>query len=227
MDRALPGGLLIAIDGIDGAGKTTLARRLGETLGHGGGKVTVSKEPTHGQWGNLLRMSAATGRLHPEDEVVYLVLDRQEHVDTLIAPALSRGECVILDRYYPSMVAYQGAAGLSTDYLLSKNDFAPRADVLLILDLPPSVGLARIHARGDKPNAFETHETLDACRAIFLALDAPNKHVIDALQSAEDVYQQCLFIIMTALADKARRALPPCEAIETIVFLMPNLAATA
>ena len=92
MMRTLPDGFLIAIDGIDGAGKTTLARRLGATLGHGGTQVTVSKEPTQGQWGKQLRESAATGRLEPLEEVNLLLLDRREHVDNLIGPALARGE---------------------------------------------------------------------------------------------------------------------------------------
>ncbi|MBP7157671.1 MAG: dTMP kinase [Thermomonas sp.] len=224
MISSLPDGFLIAIDGIDGAGKTTLARRLGDTLGYGGTPVTVSKEPTHGQWGNKLRESAATGRLDVAEEVSLLLLDRREHVDTLIAPALARGECVILDRYYPSMVAYQGAAGLPTAELLLANDFAPRADVLLVLDLPPAVGLARIHARGDKPNAFETQDTLEACRAIFLSTDAPGKHVVDATRSAEEVYQAALQIIVLAVAAKARRSLPAVEAVEAIGGMLPNLA---
>ena len=224
MHTPLPGGFLIAIDGIDGAGKTTLARSLAEALGHGGTPVTVSKEPTHGPWGQRLRESAATGRLDPRQEAEYLILDRREHVETLIEPALDRGECVILDRYYPSMVAYQGAAGLATDDLLASNAFAPRADVLLLLDLPPAVGLARIYARGDKPNAFETHETLDACRAIFLALDAPGKHVIDAMRGADDVFQQCLEIITLAVADKARRTMEPVAAVGAIGGLLPRLS---
>lgn len=223
--QTLPGGFLIAIDGIDGAGKTTLARRLCAELGHGGTHVVVSKEPTHGQWGNRLRESAASGRLAPLDEVRYLLLDRREHVDTLIAPALVRGGCVILDRYYPSMVAYQGAAGLDTDILLQSNDFAPRADVLLILDLSPAEGLARIRARGDQPNAFETSATLEAARRIFLAMPAPNKHVLDATRSADAVLQDALFIVMAAVADKARRTLPSLQAVDAIGGLMPQLAA--
>ena len=225
MHTPLPGGFLIAIDGIDGAGKTTLARSLAGALGYGGTPVIVSKEPTQGVWGQRLRNSAATGRLTPGQEADLLLHDRREHVETLIAPALPRGECVILDRYYPSMVAYQGAAGLPLDYLLHANDFAPRADVLLILDLAPATGLARIHARGDTPNAFETHETLDACRAIFLALEAPGKHVIDANRGADDVLLQCLEIIMLAVADKARGTMEPVAAVDAIGGLLPRLSA--
>lgn len=102
-----PGGLLIAIEGIDGAGKTTLARRLTTTLEAAGARVVLSKEPTNGPWGTKLRQSAATGRLSADEEAELLIRDRHEHVDTLIAPALARGDIVILDRYFPSMVAYQ------------------------------------------------------------------------------------------------------------------------
>lgn len=221
----LPGGFLIAIEGIDGAGKTTLASSLAEQLGHGGAVIHVTKEPTRGPWGMRLRDSAASGRLTPQDEAEFLIRDRREHVEGLIGPALARGECVILDRYYPSMVAYQGAAGLDVDELMHANDFAPRADVLLLLDLAPAEGLARIRARGDVPNAFETEATLDACRAIFLSMAVPGKHVLDASRSADQVLQDALWIVTRAVAEKARRTLPPVAAVGAIESLLPNLAA--
>lgn len=224
MHTPLPGGFLIAIEGIDGAGKTTLAAGLAARLGHGGAVVNVTKEPTRGPWGMRLRESAATGRLTAQAEADYLILDRRDHVAQLIAPALARGECIILDRYYPSMVAYQGAAGLDVGDLMRANDFAPRPDILLLLDLPPAEGLARIRARGDTPNAFETSDTLEACRAIFLGMDVPNKHVMDATRDADAVLHDALFIVMRAVAAKAKRSLPPVEAVGAIGALLPDLA---
>lgn len=224
MHTPLPGGFLIAIEGIDGAGKTTLAHHLAAQLGHGGTRVHLTKEPTRGPWGTRLRDSAATGRLRPEEEAELLLRDRRDHVEQLIAPALARGECVILDRYFPSMVAYQGAAGLDPADLLDANDFAPRPDVLLLLDLPPHDGLARIRARGDAPNAFETADNLELCRALFLTMPVPNKRVLDATRSADDVLQDALFVVMQAVADKARRTLAPLAAVQSISGLMPDLA---
>ncbi|KHL59246.1 dTMP kinase [Xanthomonas cannabis] len=197
-----PGGLLIAIEGIDGAGKTTLARSLAATLQTAGARVVSSKEPTNGPWGTQLRQSAATGRLSADDEAELLIRDRHEHVDNLIAPALARGDIVILDRYFPSMVAYQGAAGLPLDALLERNAFAPRPDVLLLLDLPPPTGLARIRARGDAPNHFETQDNLERCRAIFAALELPGKHVLDASADADSVLRRALAIVVAALAER-------------------------
>lgn len=186
----IPGGLLIAIEGIDGAGKTTLANRLADVLRQAGAEVVQSKEPTTGPWGRKLRESAATGRLQPEQEVDYLLRDRRQHVEELIAPTLARGGVVILDRYFPSMVAYQGATGLPLDELLAANDFAPRPDVLLLLDLPPATGLGRIRARGDAPNHFETEQNLQRCREIFLQLQLPTKQLIDASQDADAVLRE-------------------------------------
>lgn len=123
------------------------------------------------------------------------------------------------------MVAYQGAAGLDINDLMEANAFAPRPDVLLLLDLSPEVGLQRIRARGDVPNAFETTATLEACRRIFLAMDVPNKHVLDASRSAEDVLQAAIWAITLTLADKARRTLPPVEAVNAISTMLPDLAA--
>ncbi|WP_456969732.1 dTMP kinase [Luteibacter sp. HA06] len=198
----IPGGLLIVVEGIDGAGKTTLARTLKRELEQTGAAVSLSKEPTAGPWGMQMRASAADGRLAPAEELRLLLLDRHEHVETLVLPALGRGDIVILDRYFPSNVAYQGAAGISVDDLMAANDFAPRPDLLILLDLDPETGLARIHARGDKPNHFETPGNLSMCRSIFLDLGLANTVKIDANRSADDVAASARDHVTKAIARK-------------------------
>lgn len=181
-------GFLIALEGIDGAGKTTQAHFLQEALQAKGYAVTRTKEPTTGQYGQILRDSALTGRLSAEEELEYFIKDRREHVETKIIPDLEQGKIVIIDRYYFSTAAYQGCRGLNPVQLLAQNEvFAPEPDLLFILDLEPQVGLERIRLRGDRANEFEKSSTLAKARQIFLDIDRPYKIVIDATQSAQIV----------------------------------------
>jgi len=192
-------GLLIAVEGIDGAGKSTLAQRLAKALKEKGLPVIQSKEPTNGPWGMQLRATAANGRLSVEEEIELLLLDRRQHVDEVINPALARGEIVVLDRYFPSMIAYQGAAGWPVDDLLRRNEFAPRPDLWLLLDLPVTGGHARITARGDTPNHFENEANLQRCRVIFQQLDLPHRQLIDASQDEDTVFIQAWAAVSAVL----------------------------
>lgn len=181
--------MFIVIEGIDGTGKSTQAKRLAEHFRKLAKTVTLSHEPTDGPWGTLLRNSAESGRLSPEEEVDAFLKDRREHVENVIAPALARGETVILDRYYFSMMAYQGARGFDPQQIRKDNEtFAPVPDLLLILDLDVDTALQRIGSRGDTANQFEQHANLSRCREIFLSLkDEPFARLIDANGTADQV----------------------------------------
>lgn len=182
-------GLFIVIEGIDGTGKSTQAKRLGEWLASQGREVVLSREPTAGPWGKKVRESAATGRLSPEDELQYFLNDRRQHVEELIAPSLAAGKVVILDRYYFSTMAYQGARGFDPAEIRRKNEeFAPVPDLLLIMDLDVDSALERIGARGDTANEFEKRENLERCREIFLSLkDESFVRVIDTRGTLDKV----------------------------------------
>lgn len=176
-------GFLIALEGIDGVGKSTLAGLVEEQLRERKMEVVRTKEPTSGRWGQILRDSATSGRLSPEEEVETFIKDRMEHVETLILPALRAGKVVIVDRYYFSMAAYQGARGFDPDELLRRNEaFAPEPDLLVLLDLEPSAGLARVQGRGDKANLFEKDSALQRAREIFLGIKKPYLFKLDARQ---------------------------------------------
>jgi dTMP kinase len=178
-------GLLIVLEGVDGAGKSTLQAGLQAFFEALGRTVLLSREPTAGPNGQALRDAAKIKRLPAEQELALLLADRREHVRALINPALAAGKIVILDRYYYSTVAYQGAAGLDRARVLALNEaFAPKPDALLILDLPVPDALTRIATRGAGQDDFERADTLSFVRNCFLSFaDLPFAHVLDACSS--------------------------------------------
>lgn len=186
--------MFIVIEGIDGTGKSTQSKRLAEHFNAQGKTVILSREPTDGPWGTLLRNSAQTGRLSPEDELQAFLNDRRQHVEELIKPSLAAGHVVILDRYYFSTMAYQGARGFDPVQIRKDNEaFAPVPDLLLILDLDVDTALTRIGSRGDTANEFEQRANLSRCREIFLSLkDEPFAKLIDANGTTDEVTQSIL-----------------------------------
>lgn len=182
-------GLFIVLEGIDGTGKSTQAKRLGEWFESQGREVVLSREPTDGPWGRKLRESASTGRLSAEDELQYFLNDRRQHVEEKIAPALAAGKVVILDRYYFSTMAYQGSRGFDPAEIRRKNEqFAPVPDLLLILDLDVTTAHQRIGHRGDSTNEFEKKDSLERCREIFLTLKGEEfVRVVDSNGDLEEV----------------------------------------
>ena len=182
-------GFLLVLEGIDGSGKSTLARRLAAWLRERGREVITSREPTDGPHGTALRQSAKTGRLSLEAELDLFQKDRAEHIATLIAPALARGAVVILDRYYFSTAAYQGARGLDPQAIIAANEkFAPIPDLVLLLDLDPAAGATRIQRRGDVLDDFEGLDYQRKVRRIFLSLDHPFIHRMNAAQESDVVF---------------------------------------
>jgi dTMP kinase len=197
----MPRGLFIVIEGIDGTGKSTQVKRLGDWFISQGREVVLSREPTAGPWGKKLRESAATGRLSPADELQSFLNDRRQHVEELITPSLAAGKVVILDRYYFSTMAYQGSRGFDPAEIRRKNEaFAPVPDLLLIMDLDVDIALKRIGARGDTANEFEKRDSLQRCREIFLSLkDEPFVHVIPSDGTLDQVAGQVRSTVASVL----------------------------
>ena len=185
-------GLLIVFEGLDGAGKTTQLGRLYDHLRRQGHDVARLREPTEGPWGQKLRRLMAHGRgdVTPATELEWFLNDRREHVDQWIRPALQRKQIVLLDRYYFSTMAYQGALGCDPQSIRARNEaFAPPPDLLLLLDLPPEAGWRRLNQRG-APSHFERLDYLEQVAGIFDAMDFPYLRRIKADQEPGVVQAQ-------------------------------------
>ena len=162
-------GLWVTFEGGDGSGKTTQAELLREWLTARGRAVVRTREPGGTEVGRMIREIVLhhRGDLGERAEALLFTADRSHHVDTVVRPALERGDIVIQDRYLDSSVAYQGAArGLGADAvrnlsLWATHDALP--DVTVLLDLDPAVARARLDA-DDKP-----FDRLEAERAEFHA----------------------------------------------------------
>ncbi|MGI0148922.1 MAG: dTMP kinase, partial [Thermoplasmata archaeon] len=145
--RRLRRGVLIAVEGIDGMGKSTQVDRLVARLGAAGRPAVATREPTDGPWGRRIRALAREGRrdVSPEDELDWFLRDRMEHVESVIRPALRAGRIVVTDRYYFSTMAYQGALGIDPQRIREMNEaLFPRPHLVILLRGEARLGLARI-----------------------------------------------------------------------------------
>lgn len=164
-------GLLIALEGIDGSGKSTQARRLAQALRERGIEAVVFREPGDSVHGDRLREQFEHGRtLSPEEEMRLFVEDRRIDVRDNIGPSLAAGKIVILDRYYFSTMAYQGALGIDPEAIRAENEaFAPRPDLTLVLDVAADTGVARVRGRRDVPDSYEGADYLARVRELFVS----------------------------------------------------------
>lgn len=175
-DTPVNAGRLIAFEGIDGCGKSTQLERLARKLRSTGRDVVVTGEPTTGPTGRRIREMARSGTaLAPAEELRWFLEDRRVHVREVIAPALAAGQWVVTDRYFLSTVAYQGARGLDYAQILAESESEfPVPDLVVLLEIDPSVAVERIHGRGGViEEVFERQEFLEAVAAVFDAIDRP------------------------------------------------------
>jgi dTMP kinase len=168
-------GLLIVLEGIDGSGKTTQARALLGRLRRRGLTAAFFREPTRGRWGReIKRQAARADSLTPEEQLDLFVKDRRENVEKNLKPALGEGKVVVLDRYYYSTIAYQGAKGLDTEMIRRVNEeFAVPPDIVIILDVDVRRGLSRIAGRKTRDELFEREDYLVRVAEIFRGLRGP------------------------------------------------------
>lgn len=185
-------GLFIAVDGIDGAGKTTLVKQLADLLVPL--QPVVTREPTgESEWGRRLRRSATEGRLPRDTEIAYFHQDRLHHLETVVKPALGAGRLVITDRYVDSTLAFQARDPEEAQAMFS--DFRPEIvlpDLTFILVCPVETGLMRIAENREKQTAFETAATLRNAAAIYQSRVGNAYVQLDAAKTVSWTLQQAL-----------------------------------
>lgn len=176
-------GYLIVFEGIDGTGKSTHCRLLGDYLASRGFATVCLREPTQGVWGKKIRKILTEGRngISPEDELDLFMKDRKEDVDLNIKPALEQRKVVLIDRYYYSTAAYQGALGLDPEKICRDNEaFAPKPDRVFIFEAAPQQCLERIRdSRAEGLNTFEQLDYLTKVQKIFDSFSGPQFCRID------------------------------------------------
>ena len=182
-------GVLVNLEGIDGCGKSTQSKLLREKLEEKGEKVLILKEPTKRPHGQKLWDVLHGKRKASNEEILELfVLDRKQHVEEKIQPALDDGTMVLMDRYYYSSMAYQVAGGIDVEEIRKKHVFAPKPDVVLIFDLPVSVALERVKGHSDA-DEFEKEEHLEKVREAYLDLENdPLVRIVDATGTPEEIF---------------------------------------
>jgi len=151
----------------------------------------------------MIRKLAQNGRnLDPEEESRLFLEDRNEDVERNIRPALLHKKIVIMDRYYHSNIAYQGALGVDVDEIRQANEhFAPVPDVVIILDVAPSIGRSRlVNNRGEEPNHFEKEEYLEKVRKQFQRMECQkNVQRIDGSRPIRVVAESVLNVVSSIL----------------------------
>ena len=198
-------GRFIVLEGIDGAGTTTQSQLLARALDRSGVAAHLTREPSDGPVGRLLREILA-GHHAPTDATTLALLfaaDRADHIQREVEPALSSGRAVVSDRWYHSSLAYQGG-GEERAWIAELNRRARRPDLTLFLRVAPEVAAERRAAsrRGD-----ELFDAMPLQRQIArgyeeimqeLAGSEPIE-IVDGEQPVERVADACLGLALAAM----------------------------
>ncbi len=188
-------GVFICIEGLDGSGKTTQAKLLAKKLQKSYNAIYTA-EPSHGNIGTFIRESCLfrNQRLPSAVEALLFAADRLEHAENEVLPALRQGKTVISDRYVFSSLAYQGATGLSLDWIEKINERAPRPDLAIFIDVDPQTVMQRLKP---KKSVMETIETQRKVQGIYLKFAEKGELTrIDGNKSKNRVAEELYSVVM-------------------------------
>jgi dTMP kinase len=201
----------ITLEGIEGAGKTTVADRITQALRKRGITVHATREPGGTKLAERIRglvLDRGEEHISATAETLLMFGARQVHVDNLIRPALARGEWVLCDRFTDATHAYQGGGRGVDRTLIDRIAQAVHGDLMpdctLLLDVPVRVGLERMQARRGAVDRFEVESAqfFDRVRTRYLELaraSAARFRIVDATQAVEQVSEAAIAALDSAL----------------------------
>ena len=201
--------MFITIEGPEGSGKTTVAKRVVEALENEGYKVMYTREPGGVGIAEKIRdiiLDVNNTNLDPRSEALLYAASRMQHLSERVLPALKDGKVVICDRFLDSSLAYQGyARGIGFDDVLRANSFA--LDYLpgltIFIDVTPDVALKRLSGR-DKTDRLDLEKN-DFHQRVYEGYHAvmnmyPERVVrVDGNQCLEDVVKDCINVVLNYL----------------------------
>jgi len=196
-------GHLIALEGIDGTGKSTQVAMLAEVLRGYGLEVVVTREPTDGVYGQRIRqLYQDRDSVSRQEELDLFLADRRDHVTRLIGPGLAQGKVIVTDRYYFSTAAYQGVVGFDPEAIIRQNEaFAPVPDLVILLELSPEQAINRIQQyRQERLNHFEQEEGLRQVAKVFSGLQRDFIRRVDGSQGIAEVHARIVAQVRACLA---------------------------
>lgn len=192
-------GFFIVLEGLDGAGKTTIALMLRDELSKAGIPVLYTYEPTDSEVVKAVKSTYNDLRDAYIDALAF-ALDRLIHLKMKVKPFLEKGGVVISDRYYYSSVAYQSASGAPFEWVMEVNRFALKPDVAIYLDVDPTAGLSRKTAVSSRFPEFEQRDFLERVRRAYLRMVEMGLLVyIDSSRPLETVYSDVKKAISRAI----------------------------
>ena len=195
-------GIFICIEGLDGSGKTTHAHRIVRNLQKKGFDAVYTTEPSRGEYGKFIRESVLQGkkRMPRVVEALLFAVDRVEHLEKDVKPALKEGKIVISDRCVYSSLAYQGAAGLHLEWIEEINRIALPPDLAIYIDVPPEVVVERIKR---KKSVMERLETQRKVRKVYMKYVKNGKLVpVDGDRKKGEVEKSILEIVLNFLQNR-------------------------
>ncbi len=184
--------LFIVFEGIDGSGKSTQVDIVFDFIQERGILSVKLREPTDSEWGKEIRQRLLGDEEFPVMEQLSLFIkDREHDAQMNIIPALNENKLIIMDRYYFSNAAYQGAMGLSWKDVIAENrkrNF-PEPDRVYLIDITPEKAMERIIARnqGNSPDQFEKISFLEEVRTAYHKMSDERFCIIDGSGSVGEV----------------------------------------